>query len=67
MQPSLRPPLLQCRTPLHSAALPLQILFEETLYQNASDGTPFVKMLQDKGIVPGIKAGYPASGFPALA
>lgn len=37
---------------------PLQILFEETLYQNASDGTPFVKMLQDKDIVPGIKAGF---------
>ncbi len=32
-----------------------QILFEETLFQNASDGTPFVKMLQDKGIIPGIK------------
>lgn len=31
------------------------ILFEETLYQNASDGTPFVKMLQGKGIIPGIK------------
>ena len=31
------------------------ILFEETLYQNASDGTPFVKMLHGKGIIPGIK------------
>ncbi|PSC70525.1 fructose bisphosphate aldolase [Micractinium conductrix] len=31
------------------------ILFEETLYQNASDGTPFVKMLESKGIIPGIK------------
>jgi fructose-bisphosphate aldolase, class I len=31
------------------------ILFEETLYQNASDGTPFVKMLKDKNIIPGIK------------
>lgn len=38
--------------------LPLrQILFEETLFQNASDGTPFVKMLQGKGIIPGIKVG----------
>ena len=36
------------------------ILFEETLYQNASDGTPFVKMLQDKGIIPGIKASWNA-------
>lgn len=31
------------------------IMFEETLYQNASDGTPFVKMLQDKNVIPGIK------------
>lgn len=31
------------------------ILFEETLYQNANDGTPFVKMLQSQGIIPGIK------------
>lgn len=45
----------------------LQILFEETLYQNASDGTPFVKMLQDKDIVPGIKARLPACSWPALA
>ena len=31
------------------------ILFHETLYQKADDGTPFVKILQDKGIIPGIK------------
>lgn len=31
------------------------ILFEETLNQKASDGTPFPKMLGDRGIVPGIK------------
>ncbi|XP_066267400.1 fructose-bisphosphate aldolase-like isoform X2 [Branchiostoma lanceolatum] len=31
------------------------ILFHETLYQKADDGTPFVKMLQDQGIIPGIK------------
>lgn len=31
------------------------ILFEETLYQKADDGTPFVKLIQDRGIVPGIK------------
>ena len=33
----------------------MQILFEETLYQNSTDGTPFVKILQDKNIIPGIK------------
>jgi fructose-bisphosphate aldolase class I len=31
------------------------ILFHETVYQKADDGTPFVKLLQDKGIIPGIK------------
>lgn len=31
------------------------ILFHETLYQKAEDGTPFVKILQDRGIIPGIK------------
>lgn len=33
----------------------LQILFEETLYQNGSDGKPFVDLLKSKGIIPGIK------------
>ncbi|XP_047975185.1 fructose-bisphosphate aldolase 5, cytosolic [Salvia hispanica] len=31
------------------------ILFEETLYQNTSDGKPFVELLQDNNVVPGIK------------
>ncbi|EIE25074.1 cytosolic aldolase [Coccomyxa subellipsoidea C-169] len=31
------------------------ILFEETLYQSGSDGTPFVDVLKSKGIIPGIK------------
>lgn len=31
------------------------IMFEETLYQSTADGVPFVKILQDAGIVPGIK------------
>ena len=31
------------------------ILFEETLYQDAADGTPFVDMLYSNGIIPGIK------------
>ena len=31
------------------------ILFHETLYQKADDGTPFVKLLKDNGIIPGIK------------
>ncbi|CAN6163508.1 unnamed protein product [Urochloa humidicola] len=31
------------------------ILFEETLYQKTSDGTPFVDLLAAGGVVPGIK------------
>lgn len=31
------------------------ILFEETLYQDSSEGKPFVKCLEDIGIIPGIK------------
>ena len=33
----------------------LQILFEETLFQPAADGTPFADILKSKGIIPGIK------------
>lgn len=31
------------------------ILFHETLYQKTKDGVPFVKILKDKEIIPGIK------------
>lgn len=31
------------------------ILFEETLFQNAADGTPFVELLKAKNVIPGIK------------
>ena len=31
------------------------ILYDETIRQNAADGTPLVKVLQDQGIIPGIK------------
>jgi len=31
------------------------ILFDETIRQSASDGTPFPKLLESKGIIPGIK------------
>lgn len=44
------------------------ILHDETIRQNASDGTPFVELLQKKGIVPGIKVDmstYDMPGFPS--
>lgn len=31
------------------------ILFHETMYQKTDNGVPFVKILQDQGIIPGIK------------
>jgi len=31
------------------------IMFHETFYQKTDDGTPFTKILQDRGIIPGIK------------
>jgi fructose-bisphosphate aldolase class I len=31
------------------------ILFDETIRQDSADGTPLVKLLQDQGIIPGIK------------
>src|ERR1700730_4647770 len=31
------------------------LLFEETIRQNALDGTPFPKLLESRGIIPGIK------------
>jgi len=31
------------------------ILFHETLYQKAADGTPFIDLIRQRGIIPGIK------------
>ena len=43
------------------------ILFDETIRQNAADGTPLVSILQDAGIFPGIKVdtgAKPLAGHP---
>ena len=40
------------------------ILFDETLRQDAADGTPLVKVLQDQGIIPGIKVDAGAKTLP---
>jgi len=31
------------------------IMFDETFFQKTADGTPMVKVLQDIGVIPGIK------------
>ncbi len=43
------------------------ILFDETLRQSSKDGTPFSKLLQEQGILPGIKVDMgakPLAAFP---
>ena len=43
------------------------ILFEETLFQNADNGTSFARLLADKGVIPGIKVdkgAKPLAGSP---
>lgn len=45
---------LLCRAKLEDGISGI-IMFEETLFQKAEDGTPFVDILKSKGVVPGIK------------
>jgi len=40
------------------------ILYDETIRQNAADGTPLVKILQDAGSIPGIKVDGGAKELP---
>lgn len=40
------------------------ILFEETLYQNAGDGTPLVDLIRASGAIPGIKVDKGAKPLP---
>jgi fructose-bisphosphate aldolase class I len=42
------------------------ILFEETLYQSAVDGTPFVNLITAAGAIPGIKVDKGASKMAGL-
>jgi fructose-bisphosphate aldolase class I len=40
------------------------ILYDETLRQNAADGTPLVKLLENDGVIPGIKVDLGAKPLP---
>ena len=42
-------------TPRLSESISGAILFDETIRQRTKDGTPFIKVLSDSGIIPGIK------------
>jgi len=43
------------------------IMYDETLRQSTADGTPFPKLLSDKGIVPGIKVDMGAKDLAGFA
>ena len=43
------------RTPAMREYISGVILYDETIWQNAADGTPLVKLIADAGAVPGIK------------
>jgi fructose-bisphosphate aldolase class I len=51
-------------TPTLSECISGVILYDETMRQNKKDGTPFIKVIQDAGIIPGIKVD---AGAKALA
>src|SRR6202000_534639 len=40
------------------------ILYDETIWQNAKDGTPLVKLIEQSGSIPGIKADEGTQGLP---
>src|SRR6476660_7032371 len=40
------------------------ILYDETIWQNAKDGTPLVKLIEQSGAIPGIKVDEGTQGFP---
>ena len=42
-------------TPKYENYISGVIMFEETLFQKAADGTPMVELLQKRGVIPGIK------------
>jgi fructose-bisphosphate aldolase class I len=46
---------LLCTTPGVDEWISGVILYDETLRQSASDGTPFPTMVSDRGVIPGIK------------
>src|SRR4051812_43062615 len=41
------------------------ILYDETIWQNAKDGTPLVKLIERSGAIPGIKVDEGTQGLPS--
>src|ERR1700674_397194 len=40
------------------------ILYDETIWQNAGDGTPLIKIIEQSGAIPGIKVDEGTQGLP---
>src|SRR3977135_3377201 len=40
------------------------ILYDETIWQNAKDGTPLVRLIEQQGAIPGIKVDEGTQGLP---
>lgn len=40
------------------------ILYDETIWQNAADGTPLIKLIEDSGAIPGIKVDEGTQALP---
>src|SRR6476619_3712879 len=40
------------------------ILYDETIWQNAADGTPLVKLIEQAGAIPGIKVDEGTQALP---
>jgi len=41
------------------------ILYDETIWQNAKDGTPLIKLIEQSGVIPGIKVDEGTQALPA--
>jgi fructose-bisphosphate aldolase class I len=52
-------------TPLLADSISGVILFDETIHQQKADGTPFLRVILDAGIVPGIKVDLGAKALAA--
>ncbi len=52
------------RTPGAAEYISGVILYDETIRQNAADGTSLVRVLQDQGVIPGIKVDTGAKPLP---
>ena len=53
------------RTPAMREFISGVILYDETIRQNAKDGTPLVKIIQESGAIPGIKVDAGTKPLPA--